>query len=154
VRLVGPELHTTLPIAEHAYGRGRAIVRGQSTRAAMRQAAARGFTVPVSSEVPLPCGQWVAIGRARLRFTTRCHLGDASDHSVGSLQVNCGGGEGANARVVEMLANRRSASAVAFAAPRATSFVVGVMEEGGGEGSGYFGTWYLHVDLRRVCGSP
>jgi hypothetical protein len=152
VHLVGSELDTALSIAEHPYGRGRAIVRGRNAREAIRSATARGFSVRALRAIPLGerpldenSGRIGALHDA-LSPRRRERVRDRS------LQLDCG--NEANARVIELLTHLRGASAVAFAAPRATSFVVGVMEEGGGEGSGYFGTWYLHVDPRRVCGSP
>jgi hypothetical protein len=154
VSMVGPERTTLLMIAHHEYGPGRAIEHFETTRAAMREAAKMGFKKPVQ-QIPLPSGQWVEAGHARLRFTTTYHVGDASEYSIGSLQIECRGArDGTSARLVELLADRRGASAVAFVAPAARNIAVGVLHDGGGEGSGWLQTEYLHVDPRRVCRSP
>lgn len=156
VHLLGGDLDVGLLIAEHPYGRGRAMVRGRSAREAIRTAAARGFSVPVSRAIPLESGRWTEILGAPMRFTTRYHVGDASEYAIGSLQIACRGrgGDDANGRTIELLTHLRGASAVAFVAPGATTFAVGVLEEGGGEGSAYFATLYLYVDPRRVCSVP
>jgi hypothetical protein len=149
--LVGPRLDKALAISEHPYQRGRAIVRKRSVQEAMDQAAAKGFTAPVSREVELPSGRWVEIRGARLRFRTWYHTGDASEYAIGSLELDCGGAEKGSARLVQLLKDRRGQSAVAFLASGARGFAVGVLTDGGGEESGYFAAEYHHVDPRRAC---
>ncbi|MCB9565195.1 MAG: hypothetical protein H6709_14720 [Kofleriaceae bacterium] len=144
----------SVPIARKEYDDGADVVHAEAFDHAARRLAAAGFDAPVTVTRPLPSDAWVAIGGAWLRFTTREHMGDASEHAVGRLELRCDDPAAAPDAAAIDLHHDQGARATAFAAEGATAVAVGIVEWSGGEGSSYLSTDYVHVDVAARCPPP
>jgi hypothetical protein len=144
------DVGTSLVVSERDYEIGVRPHPRRSTAGALAEAAAAGYTEPVADARELSAGAWTRVGDAWVRFETRRHVGDASEYDVGSIRLACADpGSHPAPPTAELLDDRRGTRAFVFAAGErradAPLFVLGVLREGGGEGSYYVETWYRRV---------
>jgi hypothetical protein len=140
----------TIVIAEKPYDPSKTVMRVRSERTARQLASRQGFRDGRLVRRPLKAGTWNDLAGVQVWFESKLHEGDASAWNIGSLKLRCGAGA-TEIDLVDVESNARSAIAFAPAIGHAPSLVIGTMEWHGGEGSSYYSTRYLRVDLRARC---